>query len=199
MEYLKQVIVESEAAHFRANPAPKLKLIQENENVLDFQEFESHLQSMLKRFLRILQTHQEFKLERPEAFGFQFLKCLLQEQAEYVLERKRQQQRLHSDQVRRLNNLLSSNATLAYFRQGAQLGLILEQEEPLPDSELFYLCETERPPLAGTLRDSFFERTAMRLLQEQENKLAKFKSDRKKKALGIVSSFLLPLYWLTQI
>ena len=207
-EVLTKTMIESEEAHFYENRAPKLRLIQNHDQCVDLTIFESWLKSSVDQLLYKKACFENAKLSFDISFGYVAVKCMLENLAEFILHRKQHNKRLRPDEIYRLRISICRNETLKAYWEGANLGLILEQDDALSDRELYYLIKTgndseqsSQTKASGPL-NSYQEIKLEQLFEEIERNYQKSLDERKvlKDSIGLRSMMaIIPILWFIRL
>ncbi len=204
MEALSETIVESEEAHFRANPAlrlkgPRLKAGGSIPVPPELALFQAWLFQNLEEFQKIHRIYVKNGRELKSSWGFLFFKCLILNTAELITERKEAQKPLRREQIVTLLAFLRQNQNLRHYLKGAKLSMLLESEDALSDAELFYLTQQQDSSgfpeaLPGPMQ-SYHEKLAQDILEAMRRDLSQKPSGiTGKGAMTAACCLLLPLF-----
>lgn len=203
MEALSETIVESEEAHFRANPAPRLKGSRLKPGQAapvppELARFQAWLFQNLEEFQKIHRIYVKNRRELKPSWGFLFFKCLMLNTAELITERREAQKPLRREQIVTLLAFLRQNQTLRHYLKGAKLSMLLESEDALSDAELFYLTQqdsSEFPEALPGPMKSYHEKLAQDILEAMRRDLSQKPSGiTQKGAMTAACCLLLPLF-----
>lgn len=207
-EILTKTMIESEEAHFSENRAPKLRLIQNQDQCVDLAVFELWLKSSVDQLLYKKACFENAKISFDSSFGYVAVKCMIENLAEFILHRKQHNKRLRPDEIYRLRIAICRNETLKAYWEGANLGLILEQDDALSDRELYYLMKHDNnsdhssKARSSNPLNSYQEIKLEQLFDEIEKSYEKNLDERKalKDSIGLISMMvIIPILWLVRL
>tara|TARA_Y100000589_G_scaffold2443_1_gene2290 strand:- start:2357 stop:2986 length:630 start_codon:yes stop_codon:yes gene_type:complete len=202
-EILTQTIIESEEAHFKQNPVPRLKLIRTQEKCVELPKFEKWVIEYVDQLLYQKARFENNGLFFEPRFGYVAVKCMLENLAEFSLHRRHHDRRLKAHEVYQLKNTIRRNELMKTYWNGATLGMLLEKDDALSDRELYNLLnpnsgnEENLEKIDSFPLNSYPEIKIKKIFTEIDEYFEKSLNDRTvlKNSIGLVSTLiLLPIF-----